>query len=87
MVLSELEILMLLFIGWQASTLYRHWKDAQTIKLIIKEVDAEETQEPISDEVYYIAPDKCTECIGFQWHYKPIIIYIVELRTPSFMLA
>ena len=37
MVLSELEILMLLFIGWQASTLYRHWKDAQTIKLIINQ--------------------------------------------------
>ena len=25
-----------------------------------KEVDADETQEPISDEIYYIAPDKCT---------------------------
>ena len=30
-----------------------------------KEVDAGEVQEPISDEVYYIAPDKCTECKGF----------------------
>ena len=30
-----------------------------------KEVDADETQEPISDEVYYIAPNKCTECMGF----------------------
>lgn len=34
-----------------------------------KEVDADETQEPISDEVYYIAPDKCTECMGF--HEEP----------------
>ena len=53
MVLSELEILMLVFIGWQASTLYRHWKDDQTIKLIIKQVDAEEARidEKIIDEV------------------------------------
>lgn len=29
------------------------------------EVDADEAQEPISDEVYYIVPDKCTECKGF----------------------
>ena len=34
-----------------------------------KEVDAEEAQEPISDEVYYISPDKCTECMGF--HEEP----------------
>ena len=34
-----------------------------------REVDADETQEPISDEVYYIAPDKCTECMGF--HEEP----------------
>ena len=34
-----------------------------------KEVDADETQEPIDDEVYYIAPDKCTECMGF--HEEP----------------
>lgn len=30
-----------------------------------KEVDADEAQEPVSDEVYYIVPDKCTECKGF----------------------
>ena len=34
-----------------------------------KTVDADETQQPISDEVYYIAPDKCTECMGF--HEEP----------------
>ena len=28
-----------------------------------KTVDADEVQEPISDEIYYISPDKCTECI------------------------
>jgi ferredoxin len=34
-----------------------------------KQVDADEAQEPISDEIYYIAPDKCTECKGF--HEEP----------------
>lgn len=29
------------------------------------EVDAEDAQTPISDEVYYIVPGKCTECKGF----------------------
>jgi ferredoxin len=33
------------------------------------EVDAEETQEAVSDEYYFIAADKCTECIGF--HEEP----------------
>ena len=31
------------------------------------EPDAE--QEPVSDEFYYIVPDKCTECVGF--HEEP----------------
>jgi len=34
-----------------------------------KEVDADEVQEPVSDEIYYIVPDKCTECMGF--HEEP----------------
>ncbi len=29
------------------------------------EVDADEENEPISEEFYYIVPDKCTECVGF----------------------
>ncbi len=29
------------------------------------ETNADEEQEPISDEYYYIVPDKCTECVGF----------------------
>ena len=29
------------------------------------EVDANQLQEPTSDEVFFIVPDKCTECIGF----------------------
>jgi ferredoxin len=30
-----------------------------------QEIDADEMQEPISDEFYFIVPDKCTECKGF----------------------
>lgn len=33
------------------------------------EFDADESQEPISDDIYYIVPDKCTECKGF--HEEP----------------
>jgi ferredoxin len=32
-------------------------------------VDANEKQEPVSDEFYYIVTDKCTECTGF--HEEP----------------
>jgi len=32
-------------------------------------VNADEDQEPISDEIYYIVADKCTECKGF--HEEP----------------
>ncbi len=30
---------------------------------------ADAKHEPVSDEVYYIVPDKCTECVGF--HEEP----------------
>jgi ferredoxin len=33
------------------------------------QVDAKARQTPISDEVYYIVPEKCTECVGF--HEEP----------------
>ena len=29
------------------------------------EVDADEEKDPVSDEFYFIVPDKCTECKGF----------------------
>ncbi|RAI87951.1 4Fe-4S binding protein [Algoriphagus yeomjeoni] len=32
-------------------------------------IDANEKQEPVSDEFYYIVTDKCTECNGF--HEEP----------------
>ena len=34
-----------------------------------KQVNADEPQIPISDEFYFIVPDKCTECKGF--HEEP----------------
>jgi ferredoxin len=34
-----------------------------------KAVNAEDVQEPIDDDIYYIVPDKCTECKGF--HEEP----------------
>ncbi|MEX6625433.1 4Fe-4S dicluster domain-containing protein [Tenacibaculum salmonis] len=34
-----------------------------------EQVDADAEQEPVSDEFYFIAPDKCTECVGF--HEEP----------------
>ncbi|MDQ3072090.1 MAG: 4Fe-4S dicluster domain-containing protein [Bacteroidota bacterium] len=32
-------------------------------------IDAGEKHKPVSDEIYYIVPDKCTECVGF--HEEP----------------
>ncbi len=32
-------------------------------------IEASEMQRPVSDEYYYIVPDKCTECVGF--HEEP----------------
>lgn len=40
-----------------------------TVELNGKEIDVDAQNEPISDEVYYIVPDKCTECVGF--HEEP----------------
>ena len=34
-----------------------------------KKLDAEKVHQPVSEEVYYIVPDKCTECTGF--HEEP----------------
>ena len=33
------------------------------------QVKGDVEQEPVSDEFYYIVPDKCTECVGF--HEEP----------------
>jgi ferredoxin len=34
-----------------------------------EEIEANTEQEPVSDEYYFIVPDKCTECKGF--HEEP----------------
>lgn len=34
-----------------------------------KIVSVDDVQEPIDDDIYYIVPDKCTECVGF--HEEP----------------
>ena len=34
-----------------------------------KEINAELNMEAIDDEVYYVVPSKCTECVGF--HEEP----------------
>lgn len=48
--------------------------DGNTVQGIVtledgREVDAADKQEPISEDLYYIVPDKCTECVGF--HEEP----------------
>ncbi len=41
-----------------------------TIKLVDgSEVDTRERRSPISEDLYYIVPEKCTECVGF--HEEP----------------
>ncbi|MFN8437226.1 MAG: 4Fe-4S dicluster domain-containing protein [Cytophagales bacterium] len=49
------------------------WAGGTTLKQVELEdgsvMDAKEAQEPMSDEVYYIVPNKCTECTGF--HEEP----------------
>ncbi|HTO38056.1 MAG TPA: 4Fe-4S dicluster domain-containing protein [Brumimicrobium sp.] len=47
-----------------------NWSEGTSLKGIIttldgKEVDADQMQEAIDMDVYYIVPDKCTECEGF----------------------
>jgi ferredoxin len=34
-----------------------------------KELNVQDKQVPVSDDFYYIVPDKCTECVGF--HEEP----------------
>ena len=50
------------------------WKDGTALsgKIILPdgtEVDADDAQTPVSDDIYYIVPGKCTECKGF--HEEP----------------
>ena len=49
------------------------WGDGTDLKTVVvddgSEEDADEAQDPVSDEFYYIVPGKCTECMGF--HEEP----------------
>ena len=40
-----------------------------TVEINGQMIEASQRNKPISDEVYYIVPDKCTECVGF--HEEP----------------
>jgi ferredoxin len=40
-----------------------------TVTINGQEIDASERHTPVSDEIYFIVPDKCTECVGF--HEEP----------------
>jgi ferredoxin len=47
-----------------------HYADGTSLNGVVmlpneKTVNADKAQEPIDDEIYYIVPDKCTECKGF----------------------
>lgn len=50
-----------------------NWSGGTDLKEIELEdgskVDADQEQEPVSDELYYIVSGKCTECMGF--HEEP----------------
>ena len=39
------------------------------VRLNGSSIDADEQNEPVSDDLYYIVPEKCTECVGF--HEEP----------------
>lgn len=46
-------------------------------------IDADLEQEPISDEFYFIAPDKCTECIGFHEEPQCVAVCPVDCCVPD----
>ena len=48
------------------------WAGGTDLKEVVIDgatIDAENEQDPISDDLYYIVPGKCTECTGF--HEEP----------------
>ena len=46
-------------------------------------VDSETNLKPISDEVYYISPDKCTECVGFHEEPQCAAVCPVDCCVPN----
>jgi len=48
-----------------------------------KEVDAELNMNAIDDEVYYIVPSKCTECVGFHEEPQCAAVCPVDCCVPN----
>lgn len=48
-----------------------------------KEVDADAYQEPIDMDVYFISPDKCTECVGFHDEPQCAAVCPVDCCVPN----
>ena len=48
-----------------------------------KEVDVEERLLPVSNDVYYITPDKCTECQGFHEEPQCAAVCPVDCCVPN----
>ena len=48
-------------------------------------VDAESPQTPISDDIYYIVPGKCTECKGFHEEPQCAAVCPVDCCVPDEM--
>ncbi len=46
-------------------------------------VEAGETQAPLSGSVYYIVPEKCTECVGFHDEPQCISVCPVDSCVPD----
>ncbi len=46
-------------------------------------VDASDKQNPVSDEFYYIVPDKCTECVGFHEELQCAAVCPVDCCVPD----
>ena len=50
-----------------------------------KIINAEEFQIPVSDEFYFISPDKCTECVGFHEEPQCAAVCPVDCCVPDEM--
>jgi len=48
-------------------------------------VDADAPQEPVSDDVYFIVTDKCTECMGFHEEPQCAAVCPVDCCVPDEM--
>jgi len=51
--------------------------DSQFLKNDNTIVRSDELQRPVSDKVYYIVPEKCTECVGF--HDEPQCVSVCPI--------